>query len=135
VRIVLDTNVLISGIFFAGVPGRILDAWAADQIRLVASPEILEEYRRVADALEIKYPNVQAGPILSVLNATCEICIANPLPDRVCSDESDDKFLACALSAALRIIVSGDTDLLDVSGYAGIEVLKPKQFVERHLGN
>lgn len=93
--IVLDTNVLISGIFFAGPPGRILD----------------------------------------VLTATCEICLAIPLPEQVCSDASDDKFLACALSAGVSTVVSGDKGLLAVSGFQGIEVVKPKVFVEKHLEN
>ena len=47
-RVVLDTNVLISAIFFSGAPSRILSAWIADQFDLVVSTEILEEYREVA---------------------------------------------------------------------------------------
>jgi AbrB family looped-hinge helix DNA binding protein len=47
VRIVLDTNVLVSGVFFGGPPGRILEAWRDRRIQLVLSPEILGEYQRV----------------------------------------------------------------------------------------
>ena len=47
-RVVLDTNVFISAIFFSGPPSRILAAWGADQFDLVVSTEILEEYREVA---------------------------------------------------------------------------------------
>jgi len=50
VRVVLDTNVVVSGVFFGGVPGRILSAWTAGQITMVMSPAILEEYRRVGCA-------------------------------------------------------------------------------------
>ena len=75
-RIVLDANVLISGIFFAGPPGQILDAWSGDRVQLVTSPEILEEYRRVANELGRKYPQIQVQPVLDVLTATCEICLA-----------------------------------------------------------
>ena len=46
IRVVLDTNVVLSGIFFAGVPGRILDAWRAGGLTLVLSPAILAEYNR-----------------------------------------------------------------------------------------
>jgi len=51
----------------------------------------------------------------------------------VCSDPDDDKFLACAAAAGAGVIVSGDRDLLEVSGWRGIEVLKPRAFVERYV--
>jgi len=51
VKIVLDTNVVVSGVFFGGVPGRILSAWSAGKLALVLSPSILEEYRRVGNEL------------------------------------------------------------------------------------
>ena len=51
-RVVLDTNVFISGIFFTGPPFEILNAWRNEQLQLVVSAEILEEYRRVGERLE-----------------------------------------------------------------------------------
>jgi len=56
VRIIVDTNVLMSGVFFGGVPGRILDAWAEGRLELVLSPDILQEYRRVGAELAARYP-------------------------------------------------------------------------------
>jgi len=50
-KVVLDTNVLVSGIFFAGPPARILTAWAEDQLDLLATIDILAEYRRVGSRL------------------------------------------------------------------------------------
>lgn len=132
-RIVLDTNVLISGIFFAGPPGRILDAWSDSRVQIVASPEILEEYRRVVEELGRKYPQVQAQPILDVLVTTCEICLAGPLEEQVCSDPNDDMFLACAIAAGIDKVVSGDKGLLAVSGFRGIQIVKPKAFVDKFL--
>jgi len=55
------------------------------------------------------------------------------LPEQVCSDPDDDKFLACAVAAGMTIIVSGDRKLRAVSGWNGIDVLTPRQFVERYL--
>jgi len=133
VRIVLDTNVLISGIFFASPPGRILDAWSDNRVQIVASPEILEEYRRVVEELGRKYPQVQAQPILDVLITTCEICLAGPHEEQVCSDPNDDMFLACAIAAGIDTVVSGDKGLLVVSGFRGIQIVKPKAFVDKFL--
>ena len=58
---------------------------------------------------------------------------APPLAEAVCSDPDDDKFLACAVATKTRLISSGDKHLLAVSGYRGITVLKPRDFVNRHL--
>lgn len=52
-KVVLDTNVVLSGIFFGGVPGRILTAWSEGRVQLVLTPEILDEYRRAGDALAL----------------------------------------------------------------------------------
>ena len=52
----MDTNVLMSGIFFGGVPGRVIDAWMDGSLELVLSPEILDEYRRVGAELGGRYP-------------------------------------------------------------------------------
>lgn len=60
-KIVLDTNVLVSGIFFSGAPSKILEAWDEGAFELVISPEILEEYRRVVEELSSQYPSVEAG--------------------------------------------------------------------------
>jgi len=133
VKVVLDTNVLISGIFFAGPPGRILDAWSDNRVQVAASPEILEEYCRVVEELGRKYPQVQAQPILDVLITTCEICLANPLEEQVCSDPNDDMFLACAIATGIDTVVSGDKGLLAVSGFRGVQVVKPKAFVDKFL--
>lgn len=50
-KIVLDTNVLISGIFFTGPPYQILKAWRDRKFQIILSAEILFEYRRVAEEL------------------------------------------------------------------------------------
>jgi predicted nucleic acid-binding protein len=57
------------------------------------------------------------------------------LAERVCSDPDDDKFLACAVASRTKIVVSGDKHLLAVSGFRGIKVVKPRQFVDEHLSN
>ena len=54
-KLVLDTNVVVSGIFFGGVPGRVLAAWSVGAVDLVLSPDILEEYRRVGADLAIRH--------------------------------------------------------------------------------
>ncbi len=57
-RLILDTNVLMSGVFFAGPPAQILEAWSEGKVQLVLSVEILQEYDRVGRELTRKYPGV-----------------------------------------------------------------------------
>ena len=132
-RIVLDTNVFISGIFFSGPPHRILQGWREGRIQLVLTPEIFEEYRRVAEVLHEKFPAVDLTRLLDLVVIGAEMCQAEPLLEAVSVDPDDDKFIACALSSGSKLIVSGDKHLLDVDGYRGIEILKPRPFVERYL--
>lgn len=133
-KVVLDTNVFVSGVFFAGPPLRILDAWRAGRIELLASPEILEEYAEVGDRLRDRHPGVDLTPVLAMLVRKATIVHAPPLGKAVCVDPDDDKFLACALAGRCRRIVSGDKHLLDVSGFRRIQVMRPREFVDAHLG-
>ena len=132
-NIVLDTNVFVSGVFFPGPPFRILEAWRDQTLQIVLSHEILKEYRRVGAKLSAQYPPIDLHPIIELIVHKALIIAATPLPEQVCKDADDDKFIACALTGRCHIIVSGDKHLLKVSGFQGIQVLKPREFVDRYL--
>lgn len=134
-KVVLDTNVVVSGVFFGGVPGRILAAWSAGQFVLILSPPFLDEYRRVGHELGRRHPEVNEAfePVLTLIAMNAMIVDAPPLAGAVSADPDDDMFLAAALAAQTEVIVSGDQDLLQVSGWRGIAVLTPRQFVEQYL--
>lgn len=132
-KVILDTNVFVSGVFFGGPPHQILNAWRDDKIQLIISPEILDEYRRVGEILAEEHPAINLGPVLELVVQTALIFSSPSLPEIVCDDPDDDKFLACALASGSRVIVSGDRHLLKVSGYQKIEVLRPRGFLEKYL--
>ena len=132
-KIVLDTNVFVSGVFFKGPPFQILQAWKEGMIQLVLSPDILEEYRRVGEILAEEHPAINFTPVLEFVIQNAVIFSVHQLPERICEDPDDDKFLACALASGSNLVVSGDKHLLAVSGYQEIEVLKPREFVDKHL--
>lgn len=132
-KIVLDTNVLVSGIFFSGPPADILRAWSRGKFRLVLSPEILDEYTRVSTELADKFPDIDIRRILDLVVVRSEVCSPGALPQQVCEDPHDDKFFAAALDRRAKIIISGDKHLLRVSGYQGVSVLTPRQFLAQHL--
>ena len=133
-RVIVDTNVFISGIFWPGPPSKIMDLWANGKLQIVLSTEIFEEYKRVTHELKGKFPLVDVTSILDLVFFHSEFCNSVKLPQSVCKDPDDDKFLACALEAGVNVIISGDKHLLDVSGYQGIEVLSPAKFI-RQVGN
>lgn len=132
-KVIIDTNVLVSGIFFTGPPYQILKAWHDGKLKLVISPEILEEYQRVGAALAEKFPAIDLGKILALVTIKAEMVQAKSLPAPVCVDPDDDKFLACALASKCKVIVSGDKHLLDVSGFREVRVLKPRDFLDEYL--
>ena len=72
-RVVVDTNVLVSGVFFGGVPGRILDAWRDGKLTIVVSPAILDEYHRVGRVLASRYEGVDIEPILALVTLHGEV--------------------------------------------------------------
>ena len=63
-RVILDTNIFVSGIFFSGPPARILEAWRDGKIQIVVSEEILEEYRTVGMRLAAGFKGVDIDPFL-----------------------------------------------------------------------
>ena len=132
-KVVLDTNVFISGVFFTGPPYRILSAWRDGDVKMVVSAEILDEYRRVGDALAEQFPDVDIGPILELVTVEAELVWASSLSEPVCKDSDDDKFIACAIAGGVKQVVSGDKHLLKVTGYKGIHVLTPRKFVDDYL--
>ena len=132
-KIILDTNVLISGIFFAGPPYRILKAWQEGKIKLIVSEEILAEYQKVAEELSQQFPSVDIDQILELLIIHAEIIDTQEFQVTICEDPDDNKFISCALASKSKIIVSGDKHLLKISGYEEILVLKPREFTDQYF--
>lgn len=132
-RVVIDTNVFLSGIFWSGPPSRILDAWQEMRVKLVCSVDILNEYERVGEVLSKKYKQVDIGPILDLVIKSAELYVPVKLIEQVSRDPDDEMFIATAVAGKCNYIISGDKDLLDVDGYSGLCICKPATFVKEHL--
>jgi predicted nucleic acid-binding protein len=79
------------------------------------------------------HPAIHLEPMLEFVLQNAEVVSAPSLPEKVCGDPDDDKFLACALASGSKIVVSGDKHLLKVSGYQEVEVLRPREFLDKYL--
>lgn len=126
----LDTNVLISGTLFAGIPGRIVDAAVDRRFTLALSPAILAEYESVllrakfglnSAAVEVLVRDMEAHALLVYPGITHEL---------VSQDAADNAIIDCAVEAKADVIVSGDAHLKDLREAAGIPVVTPARFVE-----
>jgi putative PIN family toxin of toxin-antitoxin system len=133
VKVVLDTNVFVSGVFFGGPPHKILEAWRDGKVQLLLSPTILEEYQRVMRDLAVQFPSIEVEALLDFLIVHSEIVLPPPLPPVIQVDPSDDKFLECAVAGEAACIVTGDKHLRKLLEFRGISILKPREFVEQYL--
>jgi len=133
VKIVLDTNVFISGIFFSGPPSQILQAWKNKKLRIILSQDIIDEYHRVVESLSSKYPTIDIFQIIELVTVHGQFVDTAELDITICEDPDDNKFIECAVAGDTKIIVSGDKHLLKITGYQGIAVFRPREFVDRYL--
>jgi len=128
-RVVLDTNVFISGIFFQGPPAQILQAWKDSRFELIISHAILEEYQRVAETLADRFPTIDISRIIQLISIHSHMVETN-ISIHVCKDEDDDKFIECAVAGRADVIVSGDKHLLEIVQYDEIPIITPRQFID-----
>ena len=130
-RAVLDTNVVMSAIFFGGVPFKVLNAWHNGEFELVVSEAVMAEYREIAARMKAKFPSIEPEIWMRYIEDHATMVSAVPLATQVCEDADDDVFLACAIAACAKIVCSGDKHLLACNGWNGVEVLTPRLFCSR----
>lgn len=130
-RAVLDTNVVMSAVFFGGVPLKIVRAAFTRKIELVASKAALSEYREVAERLHGQFPAVNYRRPLAILESKLTVVRPVALGETICRDPDDDAILACAIGGNAKVICSGDGDLLALDGFRGLEIMRPADFCLR----
>lgn len=132
-RIVVDTNVLASAVYFGGKPFKLLKLIMEEQISAIASKEIVEEYEEILVRLQQKFPKLSKSiPFQDIVGKLAVINVSSDI--HICRDPDDDKFISCAVDGKCIYIVSGDNDLLELKGYEGIEIITVARFFERFDG-
>lgn len=127
-RVVLDTNVIVSALSHGGKPRDILALTRKGEIELVISPFILDELSHV---LERKFLWSPERTKEAVANLLLYATVADPLPTLAAvDDDADNRVLECALAGGASIIVTGDHDLLRLNEFRGIQIVKPAEFLE-----
>lgn len=129
-RIVLDTNVLVSGLLFGGVPGEIVTLWQKGKVRPLCSKEIVEEYLRVLAYPKFHLTESEIDRILShEILSYFEVIAVKAGKPMVAVDPADDKFIWCALQGRAQAIVSGDENLLKLN-HSPVPVLSAADFLK-----
>ena len=132
IRVVLDTNTLISALLFSGTASRLVPLWQSRRITVLVSKEILQEYLRV-----LAYPKFQLGdheiralveeellPFAETIRVRRRLAVVR-------RDPEDDKFLECAVAGRAEYLMTGDRDLREFGSYRGITILTVGEFLER----
>jgi len=132
-KVITDTNVLVSGIFFSGPPARILKTWQDGRFQIVLSEDILDEYRRVIQALADKLGHTDFEPILETLLIKSELMPSYAFESPICEDPDDDKFLACAMVSQSNYLVTGDNHLLKMGKFLNTIIVTPRHFIDNLL--
>ena len=130
-RAVLDTNVVMSAIFFGGTPMKIVRAAFSKKVQLVASRAVMSEYREVAERLHEQFPSANYRRPLSILESKLTMVRPVALGQTVCRDPDDDAIISCALGGNSKVICSGDGDLLSLNGFHGLEIMNPSDFCQQ----
>lgn len=129
-RVVVDTNVVVSAALFAdSTPAR-----CARHIlrhgRMIVSEDILEEYIEVLSRPRLRrYIEEDLRDSLLESIAINSDLIEPGNPARLCRDPRDDKFLAAAIQGNASCLLTGDSDLLELNGIQGLQILDPATFL------
>jgi putative PIN family toxin of toxin-antitoxin system len=128
-RVVVDTNVLVSGLLFGGKPAAILDL-ALDQAFVLLNSSAMEiELIRVLTS-KFYVSNAGVTGIIALIRSSSE-SIRTETKLTLCRDESDNRILECALNGDASYIVTGDRDLLDLPSFHHSSILRPDEFLTR----
>ena len=130
-RIVLDTNVIVSGLLNPeGNPGRILDLFLAGEVTLLADDRILAEYRAVLRRPKFGLDDADVSDFLDLLEATSERVAAPPLGLKL-PDESDRAYLEVAVAGGADSLVTGNVRHFRLPRASRLAVDSPAEFVVR----
>jgi len=135
VRIVIDTNLWVSGLLWRGAPWELLRLAEAGQVEICLAPSMLAELAQVLAYEKFRPRLAQLGLTISELVAyVLNLASVFELPEGktiVTADPDDDVFLRCAVAAGAAFVVSGDHHLLDMGNYSGIPILTVRDFFDR----
>lgn len=131
-RVVLDTNIYLSGIIFGGNSRHILDLIIKKKIKAITSPAILLE---ISKKLKQKFKWSQDKIVLTIktIIKTTRIIKPKEILRVVKVDKSDNKVIEAAVESNSNYIISGDKHLLKIKKYQKIKIVTPAEYLSIYL--
>lgn len=131
IRAVIDTNLIVSYLLTQSeTTSRLIDFWEQGLFTYLVSPQILHELRDVLHRPRLRqYMRGDPTILLELVEADAEFVAGKLTLTGVCRDPKDDIFIACAVEGRADYIVTGDSDLLELVSYEGIQMVRADHFV------
>jgi putative PIN family toxin of toxin-antitoxin system len=136
VRAVVDNNLFVSGLLWGDKPGRLFNAVVAGRLQIFLSDALLTELREVLQrkkfAARFALKGLTPENALAQVQAVAMVVHAPPIPLPASLRDADDlPLLACAVSAEVDVIITGDKDLLALNPFEGISIITVAEAMER----
>lgn len=136
-RIVVDTNVIVSAFLWGGLPAQVFVAMRDSQVTLLFTPPLENELRDVLSrpkfAKRLEQLNITVDKIVDDVSKAATYVQPAEVPADAVRDPKDVMVLACAVGGKADTIVTGDLDLLDIGEYEKIAIVSLRHFVEQIL--
>ena len=127
--IVLDTNILVSGLFWSGKPAKVLKLCKTGQHTNYITPDIFDEIKRVLSYEKFALTEGEITEAMGIILSFSKVI--KPVTELIVikTDPTDNRFIECAISCNAEYIVSGDKHLLELHGYKGIKIVSCSEFL------
>jgi len=134
-KVVLDTNVLISALGWAGPERRVYELCLQGEVHLHLYRSIVEELLRVLDYPKFRFPKTHKTAFIQDLLRIADLAEPETVPDVVAADPADNHLLACAVAAEADFLLTGDKHLLALNSYGSTVICTAAAFWEFWAGN
>lgn len=134
-RIVLDTNILVSATIIKGKQYKFLKLAKLGKIKLITSPEIINEFKEVISREKFGFSEDQISNAIKQILEVTELFIPQNKLKIIKDDPDDNMILECALESTSDFIISGDPHLLELKSYKNIKIVNATDFFNNNYLN
>jgi len=129
-KIVLDSNILVSSFYWAGNPRKVFDRVTNGLDELYITGEIIKEIISVMSREKFDTRIEEINEYIKIIESYSIKMLSQNVPQNISRDKSDDKILQCGLDGNVEFIITGDNDLLVIKEYNKIKILKPNDYLK-----
>lgn len=129
-RVVFDTNVLVSAIGFGGKPWNCLVLAFVGDVEMITADAAIAEFERVLGYDRLPFTEAEQEQYPALIRAEATVVDPDASVQVIDDDPDDDLFLEIALEAEAECVVSGDPHLTELGSFRGIDIVSPSEFLE-----